>query len=106
MKIMAFYNSKTLFFVLRMFQSILFLKFSLDDDLFIIIISHYYKIFFESTFSCYMCEKLNAIISKVHYESIIFLEFSQIFNMIFIRFYYNMDNLHFNNVIVEYGFTF
>jgi len=91
---------------LKKFQSILFFNFSLDDDLFFIIFSCYYKTFSESTFSCYMCDKINVIISKVHYESIVFLEFSHIFNMILIKFYYNMDNLHFNNVIVEYGFTF
>jgi hypothetical protein len=38
---------------------------------------HYFDIFFESTF--FMCDKCNVVISKVHYKSIIFLEFIQIF---------------------------
>jgi hypothetical protein len=51
-------------------------------------------------------DKHNVIISNVHYESIIFLEFIQFFLMIPIKVYDNMNNVNFDNVNFEYGFKF
>jgi hypothetical protein len=41
-------------------------------------------------FSFFLCDKHNVVISKVHYESIIFLEFIQNYNDI--KVYNNMNN--------------
>jgi len=38
---------------------------------------HYFDIFFETAFSFFLCDKHNVVISKVHYESTIFLKFIQ-----------------------------
>ncbi len=56
-------------------------------------------------FSFYLCDKFN-VVSKVHYKSILFLEFIHILKYVFIKSYCNMDNLKFHNVNVEYDFTF
>ncbi len=62
---------------------------------------------FDITMSCFlsphinfMCDKDSVIISKVHDESI-FL-YNSLFNMVFVKVYYNMDNLKIDNVNVEY----
>jgi hypothetical protein len=38
----------------------------------------YHDIFFEPTFSFYLCDKVGIIISKIHYKCIIFFKFIQI----------------------------
>jgi len=55
-----------------------------------------WHIFLNSHFSFYLCEKDNVIISKVHYESIVF--FKSPFFKKSTKFYCNMDNFNFNKV--------
>jgi hypothetical protein len=70
---------KSKFRLLAKFYCILFLKFSFDGVLFF---NLYFDVtmthFLNSHISLYMCDKCSVIISKVHYESIIFLEFMHI----------------------------
>jgi hypothetical protein len=40
---------------------------------------HYFDIFCECTFFIFFCDRPNVIILKIHYESIIFLKFIQMF---------------------------
>jgi len=50
------------------------------DDVFFNFYFHITLMYFLSPhFSFSLCDKLNVVMSKVHYESIIFLEFTQIF---------------------------
>jgi hypothetical protein len=64
--------------MLGKFQCTSLINFSFDDVLF-------YLFYFDTTltyflnphFSFFLCDKYNVVISKVHYESIIFLEFIQ-----------------------------
>jgi hypothetical protein len=48
--------------------------------------------FLSPDFSFSLCDRCSLIILKVHYESIIFLEFIQNFMMIPIKVYDNMNN--------------
>jgi len=57
-------------------------------------------------FSFNLLDKLNVIISEVHYKSIFKRIHSIFLNMIFTKIYYNMDSLNFDNVNVEYEFIF
>jgi len=57
-------------------------------------------------FSNFLCDKCSVVISKIHYEFIIFLEFIQKNTMIFIKVYDNMNSLKIENVNFEYGFKF
>jgi hypothetical protein len=74
-----------------------------------------YIIYFDTTFTFFwvhifhffVCEKDNVVISKVHYEFIIFLKFIQFFLMMIpIKVYDNINNIFFDNVNFEYGFKF
>jgi len=53
-----------------------------------------------------MHDKHGIVISKVHYEFIFLLEFILISKLIPIKMYCKMNNLKFDNINVEYGFTF
>jgi hypothetical protein len=50
--------------------------------------------------------KCSVVISKVHYESIIFLEFIQNMYDDSLKVYDNLNNLKFDNVNFEYDFKF
>jgi hypothetical protein len=54
----------------------------------------------------YLHDKLNVLILKVCYEYTFLKNPSIYFNIILTKVYYNMDNLNFDNVNVEYDFTF
>jgi hypothetical protein len=72
---------------------------------FIFILTLFWHFFLNPHFSLYLYDKINAIISKVCYG--FFLKNSFIFfNIIRTKIYCNMDNLKFDNVNVEYDFTF
>ncbi len=71
-------------YILGKFQCILLINSLFDDVLFI-------YLFFDTTLTYFLsphnpfflCDKCGVVISKVHYESIIFLEFIQFFNVDF-----------------------
>jgi hypothetical protein len=65
----------------------------------------YYEIYFEFTFSHFMCKIHSAIISKVHYEFILCIEFIHL-NMIPIKVYYNVNILKIDDSNVQYDFKF
>jgi hypothetical protein len=89
------------------FQCTSLINFSFDDALFFIF---YFDIiltlFLSPHFSFSLWDKCSVIISKVHYKSIMFLEFIQNFMMILIKVYEKMNNLKIDNVDFEYGFKF
>jgi hypothetical protein len=62
--------------------------------------------FWSPNFSFFRCDKHNVVISKVHYESIIFFKFIKKIMMISIKGYENMNNLKIDNVNFQYGFKF
>ncbi len=63
-------------YILWKFQCISQINSSFDDALFFNFDTTL-KLFFSPHFSFFLCDKQNVVISKVHYESIIFLEFNQ-----------------------------
>jgi hypothetical protein len=67
---------------------------------------HYFDIFFESTFSFFLCNKCNVVISKIHYKSTIFLKFIQKNYMIPIKMYDNKNNLKMLILNMVLNFTF
>jgi hypothetical protein len=54
----------------------------------------------------FLCDKRSVIISKIHNESIFLKNSFIIFNKIFTKVYYNMDNEKIKKLNVWYNFTF
>jgi hypothetical protein len=51
----------------------------------------------------FLCHRHSHVILKVHYKSIIFLEFIQKIMMILIKVYDNMNNLKIDNIYILLG---
>jgi hypothetical protein len=64
---------------------------------------HYFDIFLSPHFSFFLCDKYSVVISKVHYESISFLEFIQ---KNYDDSHYNMNHYKIDNANFEYDFRF
>jgi hypothetical protein len=67
---------------------------------------HYYIILFEFTCKFCICNKINVIISKVHYESFFSDNSSISYNMILIKVYYNMDILNLTMIMLNKSLHF
>jgi hypothetical protein len=64
-------------YILGNLQCTSLMKISFDDILFYFIYFGFFDIFLNPHFSHFLCDRHSVVISKVNYESIIFLEFIQ-----------------------------
>jgi hypothetical protein len=103
---MAFLKFKKYFFYNFLKKIHLILKFLIYGHIFFKF-DFYFLVTYclNSHFFLSLRDKCIDIISKVHMSPLFFYNSTINFNVIFIKFYYNMNNLKINNVNVEYDFT-
>ncbi len=94
-------------FVLKRFQCTLLLNSSLDDGLFYIyFLTLLQDIFWIYIFHSICLHNLMLLFQKSITSPLFSYNSSIFFDTILIKIYYNMENLIFDHVIVEYGFSF